>query len=49
MVRLYYDEDVDPTALKDETSAVIGYGIQGRAQCFEVKVDENGVSLGAQT
>lgn len=29
MVKVYYDEDVDLSILKDKTIAVIGYGNQG--------------------
>ncbi len=32
MTRIYYDKDIDVETLKDETIAVIGYGIQGHAQ-----------------
>ena len=32
MTRIYYDKDIDIDTLKDETVAVIGYGIQGHAQ-----------------
>jgi ketol-acid reductoisomerase len=37
MPRVFYDEDVDSTALRDETIAVIGYGIQGRAQALNLR------------
>ena len=37
MPRIFYDGDVDPTALRDETIAVIGYGIQGRAQALNLR------------
>jgi ketol-acid reductoisomerase len=32
MTRVYYDNDINLDVLKDETIAVIGYGIQGHAQ-----------------
>ncbi len=34
MTRVFHDEDVDPAALAGETVAVLGYGIQGRAQAL---------------
>jgi ketol-acid reductoisomerase len=37
MARVFYDEDVDSTALRNETIAVIGYGIQGRAQALNLR------------
>jgi ketol-acid reductoisomerase len=37
MARVFYDEDVDSTVLRDETIAVIGYGIQGRAQALNLR------------
>lgn len=37
MPRVFHDEDVDPTALSGETVAVIGYGIQGRAQALNLR------------
>jgi ketol-acid reductoisomerase len=37
MARTFYDEDVNPTALKEETVAVVGYGIQGRAQALNLR------------
>jgi ketol-acid reductoisomerase len=37
MARVFYDEDVDSIALRDETIAVIGYGIQGRAQALNLR------------
>jgi ketol-acid reductoisomerase len=35
--RVFHDEDVDPTVLAGETIAVIGYGIQGRAQALNLR------------
>jgi len=32
MIKIYYDKDVDPSALKGKKVAIIGYGIQGRGQ-----------------
>jgi ketol-acid reductoisomerase len=37
MLRAFYDEDVDRTALTGETVAVVGYGIQGRAQALNLR------------
>ena len=37
MARVFYDEDVDSNALRDETIAVVGYGIQGRAQALNLR------------
>jgi ketol-acid reductoisomerase len=37
MPRVFHDEDADATALADETIAVIGYGIQGRAQALNLR------------
>jgi len=37
MPRVYHDDDVDPAALGGETVAVIGYGIQGRAQALNLR------------
>jgi len=34
MAKIYYDSDADLSLLKDKTIAVIGYGIQGRAQAL---------------
>ena len=36
-VRVFYDQDVDPGALASETVAVLGYGIQGRAQALTLR------------
>jgi ketol-acid reductoisomerase len=34
MAKIYYDSDADLNLLKDKTTAVIGYGIQGRGQAL---------------
>jgi len=34
MAKIYYDNDADLGLLKDKTIAIIGYGIQGRAQAL---------------
>jgi len=36
MARLYYDKDADLRALDDRRVAVVGYGIQGRAQALNL-------------
>jgi ketol-acid reductoisomerase len=41
--KVYYDRDADPAALADETVAVLGYGIQGRAQALTLR--DSGVRL----
>jgi ketol-acid reductoisomerase len=43
MPRVYYDRDADPGALAGETVAVLGYGIQGRAQALTLR--DSGVRL----
>jgi len=37
MPRVFYDEHADPDALNAETVAVVGYGIQGRAQALNLR------------
>jgi len=37
MTRVFYDENADPRALDGETVAILGYGIQGRAQAFNLR------------
>jgi ketol-acid reductoisomerase len=37
MVRVYYDADVDLDVLKDQTIAVVGFGIQGHAQAQNMR------------
>ena len=35
--RMYYDNDVDPSALAGQTVAVIGYGSQGHAHAQNLR------------
>jgi ketol-acid reductoisomerase len=37
MARVYYDQDADLNDLAGETIAVLGYGIQGRAQALNLR------------
>jgi ketol-acid reductoisomerase len=37
LTRVFYDGDADSTALRDETIAVVGYGIQGRPQALTLR------------
>jgi ketol-acid reductoisomerase len=37
MAKIYYDKDADLGVLKDKTIAIIGYGIQGRAQALNLR------------
>ena len=41
--RMYYDNDVDPTALAGQTVAVIGYGSQGHAHAQNLR--DSGASV----
>ncbi|MCM8795901.1 MAG: ketol-acid reductoisomerase [Candidatus Omnitrophica bacterium] len=34
MAKIYYDQDADLSLLRDKTTAIIGYGIQGRGQAL---------------
>lgn len=43
MTRIFYDEDVPPHTLDGETVAVLGYGIQGRAQALTLR--DSGVNV----
>jgi ketol-acid reductoisomerase len=43
MVKIYYDKDVDSSALAGKTIAVIGYGSQGQAQANNMR--DSGVSV----
>jgi len=43
MIRVFHDEDADPAALDTETVAVLGYGIQGRAQALTLR--DSGVKV----
>src|SRR5437773_6376123 len=42
-VRMYYDNDADPAALRGQTVAVIGYGSQGHAHALNLH--ESGVNV----
>jgi ketol-acid reductoisomerase len=42
-VRVFYDEDADPRALEGERVAILGYGIQGRAQALTLR--DSGVDV----
>lgn len=42
-MKAFYDENVDPKALEGETVAVLGYGIQGRAQALTLR--DSGVEV----
>jgi len=37
MAKIYYDKDADLNVIKDETIAIIGYGIQGRGQALNLR------------
>lgn len=37
MAKIYYDDDADLNLLKDKRIAIIGYGIQGRAQALNLR------------
>ncbi len=43
MVKVYYDQDADLSYLKDKTSAIIGYGNQGKAQAMNMR--DSGLSV----
>lgn len=43
MTRVFHDEDADPRALDTETVAILGYGIQGRAQALNLR--DSGVRI----
>ena len=43
MAKIYYEKDVDKSALKGKKIAIIGYGIQGRAQALNLK--ESGLDV----
>ncbi|MFQ5914134.1 MAG: ketol-acid reductoisomerase [Nitrospinota bacterium] len=43
MVRVFHDEDADLDEVKEETVAVLGYGIQGRAQALNLR--DSGLSV----
>jgi ketol-acid reductoisomerase len=44
--RVFYDRDADQTALAHETVAVLGYGIQGRAQALTLRDSSVNVIVG---
>ena len=41
--RMYYDNDADPSALHEQTVAIIGYGSQGHAHALNLH--ESGVDV----
>ncbi|HKM50365.1 MAG TPA: ketol-acid reductoisomerase [Candidatus Bathyarchaeia archaeon] len=43
MVKVYYDKDIDDSLIHKTTVAVIGYGIQGRAQALNLR--DSGVEV----
>ncbi len=43
MVRIFYDEDADLGEVREERIAVLGYGIQGRAQALNLR--DSGLSV----
>ena len=43
MAKIYYDKDADLKILKDKRVAIIGYGIQGRAQALNLR--DSGVEV----
>ena len=43
MARIYYDKDADLKALRGQTVAVVGYGIQGRGQALNLR--DSGVKV----
>lgn len=45
MAKLYYDADVDPTALSGKRITILGYGSQGRAQALNLR--DSGVDVRA--
>lgn len=46
MVKIYFDEDADLKYLEGKTVAVIGYGIQGRAQALNMRDSKINVIVG---
>ena len=42
-MKVYYDEDIDPSKLKKKKIAIIGYGSQGHAHAQNLR--ESGVSV----
>ena len=45
-MKTYYDNDIDLNFNKDETIAIIGYGIQGRAQALNLRDSGYNVIIG---
>jgi ketol-acid reductoisomerase len=45
-VRVFHDEDADPRALDSERIAILGYGIQGRAQALTLRDSGANVVVG---
>lgn len=48
MAKLYYEKDADLSVLKGKTVAVVGYGIQGRAQALNLHDSGLDVVVGAR-
>lgn len=48
MTRIWHDEDISLDGLKDQTVAIIGYGIQGRAQASNLKDSKVNVIVGVR-
>jgi ketol-acid reductoisomerase len=48
MAKVWYDSDVDLSKVKDEVIAVVGYGIQGRAQASNMKDSGLNVIVGVR-
>lgn len=46
MAQLYYQKDCDPTALKNRTVAIIGYGSQGHAHALNLRDSGHDVVVG---
>ncbi|MEM2577252.1 MAG: NAD(P)-binding domain-containing protein, partial [Candidatus Bathyarchaeia archaeon] len=46
MVTIYFDEDADLKYLEGKTVAIIGYGIQGRAQALNLRDSKVNVIVG---
>jgi len=46
MVKVYHDNDIDDSAIKKTTLAVVGYGSQGRAQALNLRDSNANVLLG---
>lgn len=49
MVKVYYDKDVTSNVLKNKTLAIIGYGIQGRAQALNLRDSGYKVIMGLRS